>query len=267
MAKQGRPPCRYEDDYPVTWRRRIQIPILMALAGFTVMGCFPLNAPSAVPDVSTGFENGFNPFKVQAIPGRAALTRQTAAAGRQSVRFEVRPGEREPGTRSQRAELYLSSPLLEAGQTLRIRDSIRLAGGFVDTNHRQSWRIVQQLHEADSKGSPGLAVFVDPGPRFGLRSGTGSPSYWRGPVLRRERWYRLEYTVHLSSNPTQGWVRVWLDGKPQVLENGSTVMRGVTIRGRKSFLKLGLYRSPYFKDTSVLYHDDVSVKEDKTDYR
>jgi len=253
----------------MTWRRRTQIPTLIALSGLTVMGCLPLDATSAAPNVATGFENGFSPFKLQAIPSRATLTRQTAASGRQSVRFEVRPGEREPGTRSNRAELYLSSPLFDAGQTLRVRDSIRLGAGFVADNHRQSWRIVQQLHEADSKGSPGLAVFVDPGPKFGLRSGTGSPSYWRGPVLKRERWYRLEYTVHLSSNPNRGWVRVWLDGKPQVLQNGSTVMRGVTMRApaRKSFLKLGLYRSPHFTDTSVLYHDDVSVKEDKTAYR
>lgn len=240
------------------------------MAVFAFVGaCLPPPAQAATlvsSDLfSDGFEQGLSAWKVQAAPGRAVPTRRFFAKGRQAARFEVRPGELEPRTRSQRAELYLDAPLFDAGQTLYVRDSIRLDPGFVATGHYRSWRIVQQLHEVGISRPPGLAVFVDPGLRLGLRSGTGSPDFWRGPKLDRGRWYKLLYAVHLSSDRSRGWVRVWLDGQPQLLTNASTEMHGATIHARKAFLKVGLYRSRYFSDTSIVYHDDVAVTRSSTD--
>lgn len=208
---------------------------------------------------SDGFERGWSAWKMQALSRRTSLTSRNAADGRRAARFEVRPGEPEPGTGSERAEVYLEGPHFRVGQTLYVADSIRLGSRFVATEHFRSWRIVQQIHETGMLAPPGLAVFIDSGPRFGLRSGTSRPSFWHGPRLRRGRWYRLVYAVHLARNPKKGWVRVWLDGKPQTLTNGRRVMRGTTLKSREAFFKMGLYRSSFFTDTSVVYHDDVTI--------
>jgi hypothetical protein len=206
-----------------------------------------------------GFERGLSAWQVQAPAGAVTPVSRSVFSGRRAARFVVRAGERDPSTRSSRAEVYLTKPDFRAGTTIYVGDSIRLGHSFVDTDRFQSWRIVQQLHEVGLIRPPGLAVFVDPGPRFGLRSGTSRPSFWNGPELRRGRWYRLVYGVHLSRDPAQGWVRVWLDGQPQILTNGKFEMQGTTIHAAAAFLKLGMYRSPYFRDTSVVYHDRVLV--------
>ena len=232
--------------------RRLLTPLLALLC---LLPAAPANAGVRFAD---GFEDGLSAWKVQARDDGVAVT-GSAASGRRAARFEVRPGEREPATGDQRAELWVDQPQFRAGTTVVVRDSIRLGPGFVDSAHFRSWRIVQQLHEVGIICPPGLAVFVDPGPRLGLRSGTSRPSFWRGPEIKRDRWYRLTYAAHLSSRPDRGWVRVWLDGRPQKLENGKLKMYGTTLKARKGFLKVGMYRSAFFRDTSVVYHDAVSV--------
>lgn len=245
---------------------RLSLSALLCAAALSALAA-PAQAdrPRARASVlSAGFERGFGPWQLQARPGRVTLVGRPVAKGRRAARFEVRGNEREPRTGAQRAEVYASSPQLRAGRTYYVRDRIRLGANFDDSAHFRSWRIVQQLHEVGIICPPGLAVFVDPGPRFGLRSGTSRPSFWRSQNLQRSRWYRLVYAVHLSSRPSRGWVRVWLDGKPQTLENGQQTMYGTTLKASRGFLKLGLYRSPFFKDTGVVFHDDVAVTRSLT---
>lgn len=241
-------------------RRRHSTPLsllLACLAAAALGGPAPASGDAGNRLFADGFERGFSAWKLQARPERVGVI--AGRRGRRAARFEVRAGEREPRTGSERAEVYLDNPTFRAGTTVVVRDSIRLGRDFVASEHFRSWRIVQQLHEVGIIGPPGLAVFVDPGPRFGLRSGTSRPRFWRSQTLQRGRWYRLTYAAHLSSDPRKGWVRVWLDGRPQPLLNGALVQYGTTLRAARAFLKVGLYRSPFFSDTSVVDHDAVSV--------
>ncbi|MFL5897547.1 MAG: heparin lyase I family protein [Solirubrobacterales bacterium] len=223
----------------------------------TVSDRIPLIEPAPRPSdilFASNFEDGFDGWHVQAPTGRAQLVDGSSFSGAANARFEVRAGDVEPETGSARAEV--SGPTFQEGEDLFIRDAIRIPGA---NTFNGSWQIIQQLHENDWGGSPGIAVFLDSDRQIHLGAGDGSPTYWEGPRLDEERWYDLVYRVHLSRDPAAGFVEVWLDGGQQRLANGQARAYGQTIQTASTYLKAGIYRSKSSTGTSVVEHDEIVV--------
>jgi Polysaccharide lyase len=200
------------------------------------------------------FDVSFKGWYVQSLPGRASLLSTEPFEGSRAARFEVRPGDVEPDTGSQRSEV--SGPTFKEGEDLYIRDAIRIPSG---NTFEGPWEIVQQLHEEEWNGSPGMAVFLDPGPALRIGAGDGSPTYWTSSTLETDRWYELIYRVELSQDSSVGFVEVWLDGNQQSLANGQTRMYGQTMQTAGTYLKAGIYRSKSSTGTSIVEHDSIVV--------
>jgi hypothetical protein len=199
------------------------------------------------------FDSGFKGWYVQSLSSRVTLL-SSAFEGSQAARFEVRQGDVEPDTGSQRSEV--SGPTFDEGQDLYIRDAIRLPAA---NTYSVPWQIIQQLHEEDWSGSPGMAVMLDNKHALKLGAGDGSPTFWQGPVLQSDRWYDLVYRVNLSQSSSTGFVEVWLDGVQQKLANGQTRIYGQTIQAAETYLKAGIYRSKSSSGTSIVEHDAITV--------
>lgn len=200
------------------------------------------------------FEAGFSGWYVQSLKGRATTRTVDPFEGRRSARFEVRDGDVEPDTGSERSEV--SGPTFNEGEDLYIRDAVLVSPSSTYTG---PWQIIQQLHEEDWSGSPGMAVFLDSKRRLKIGAGDGSPTFWTSAKLRKDYWYDLIYRVKLSRKPSVGFVEVWLDGVRQSLRNGETRAHGKTIQGTQAYLKAGIYRSRSSRGTSIVEHDDIIV--------
>jgi hypothetical protein len=190
---------------------------------------------------------------LQSLPERFSIAGD-AYEGSSAARFEVRDGDVEPDTGSERSEL--SGPTFNEGEDLFIRDVIRVPSS---NTYSVPWQIVQQLHEENWSGSPGMAVFLDSEPALRIAAGAGSPVYWKSPRLEADRWYDLIYRVKLSQDPNVGFVEVWLDGVQQTLADGQTRSYGKTIQAAQTYLKVGIYRSKSSTGTSIVEHDSIVV--------
>jgi hypothetical protein len=213
-------------------------------------------APPEDPEIlfNGDFDSGFGGWHVQSLSDRATLVSSGAFQGSQAARFEVRQGDVEPETGSQRSEV--SGPTFDEGEDLYIRDAIRVPSS---NTYSTPWQIIEQLHEANWSSSPGMALFLDDQHTLWLGSGDGHRLFWQGPELQLDRWYDLVYRVNLSQNPSAGFVEVWLDGVPQTLVNGQTRAYGQTILAPQTYLKAGIYRSPSSTGTSIVEHDAITV--------
>jgi polysaccharide lyase-like protein len=200
------------------------------------------------------FESGFDGWHVQSISSRANLFSSGAFLGSGAARFEVQDGDIEPETGSERSEV--SGPTFSEGQDLYFRDSIRVPGS---ASYDGPWQIIQQLHEEDWGGSPGIAVFLEADDSLRLGRGDGDATYWESAKLQRDRWYDLVYRVYLSRDSGAGFVEVWLDGVQQTLESGQTRAYGETIQTSQTYLKAGIYRSRSSTGTSIVDHDQLVV--------
>jgi hypothetical protein len=214
----------------------------------------PAPAPSGTVFFRGDFDSGFKGWYVQSLTSRATLFSSDAFEGGQAARFEVRSGDVEPDTGSQRSEV--SGPIFKEGQDLYIRDAIRLPA---TNTYSAPWQIIQQLHEEDWSGSPGMAVFLDNNRALKLGAGDGSPTFWQSAPLQSNRWYDLVYRVKLSRDTKVGFVEVWLDGAQQSLANGQTKIYGQTIQAAETYIKAGIYRSKSSTGTSVVEHDAIVV--------
>jgi hypothetical protein len=214
----------------------------------------PAPAPSGSVLFNGNFDAGFKGWYVQSLSTRATLFSSGAYQGSEAARFEVRQGDVEPDTGSQRSEV--SGPTFKEGQDLYFRDAIRVPAG---NTYSTPWQIIQQQHEEDWSGSPGMAVFLDNQQALKIGAGDGSPTFWQGPVLQSNRWYDLVYRVKLSQSSATGFVEVWLDGVQQKLINGQTRIYGQTIQMPETYLKAGIYRSKSSTGTSIVEHDAIEV--------
>ena len=200
------------------------------------------------------FDEGFTAWHIQSLTERATLVPTGALQGTDAARFEVRDGDVEPETGSQRSEV--SGPTFDEGQDLYIRDAIRIPAA---NTYDVPWQIVQQLHEEDWNGSPGVAVLLDNERTLTLGPGDSSRTFWQSSSLQTDRWYDLIYRVNLSQDPSTGFVEVWLDGVQQSLDNGQTRIYGQTMQMPQTYLKAGIYRSKSSTGTSVIEHDAILV--------
>jgi hypothetical protein len=207
--------------------------------------------------VGDDFERGsFSSWYVQSLEERATITSAGAFGTSHAARFEVRDGDVEPDTGSERSEISLGRVKFDEGQDIYVRDTIRVPSG---SSLGSSWLIVNQLHEADWSGSPGVAVFLQSGPTIKIGSGDGSPTFLKSARLQFDRWHDLVYRVKLSRDPAVGFMEVWLDGVQLTLANGQKRMHGRTIQAARTYLKAGIYRGRSHTGTSIVEHDNITV--------
>jgi hypothetical protein len=212
--------------------------------------------PGRVLFVSDFESQGFPEWYVQALPGRASLVHGHAYEGRSNARFEVRPGDVEPDTGSQRAEV--SGPTYHEGQDLYVRTAFRVPAA---NSFHGNWQLIQQFHEDNWGGSPGTAVFLTPDRHFEIGHGDSSQIDWRSPKIKDNHWYELVYRVKFSRDPKVGFVEVWLDGHHQKLTNGHYRRYGFTMQQPHSYLKTGIYRSSTSTGISLMEDDSTIVVE------
>jgi Polysaccharide lyase len=214
----------------------------------------PPPQPSGEVLFKATFDAGFGGWYVQSLKGRASTPSTDPFEGNKAARFEVRDGDVEPDTGSERSEV--SGPTFSEGEDLYIRDAIRVPS---NVTFEGPWQIIQQLHEEDWSGSPGMAVFLSSEPALRLGAGDGAPTFWSSSKLENDRWYELVYRINLSQDASAGFIEVWLDDVQQSLENGQTRMYGQTIQAAETYLKAGIYRSKSSTGTSIVEHDSIVV--------
>lgn len=185
--------------------------------------------------------------------------RPAPVAGRYRIRFEVRDGDVEPETGSERCEVV--GPSLPDDEERWFRQAIYVPS---EADPPNSWEIISQWY-SNYGGSPPLALFNDTGSpmRWSLRHGDSSKTYWRSGNLARDRWHEIVVGVFLSQDRSRGWVEVWLDGRRETLENGETRMYGQTRGATRGAFKTGIYRDPDSTGKSIQYLDDFSVGPDR----
>lgn len=214
----------------------------------------PAPEPPPTPDGKVLFSSDFTDpafpgFYVQSLPGRA-----TCAAG--VGRFEVRPGDAEPDTGSQRSEVTLLDPMLHEGEELWVHNRFWWAN---DDTASPSWEVDHQWHDGSALhndpragGSPPLCL-----QRYGndilLLNGKGSPVYWRGPKVERGQPNNLLY--RLKASPTDGELEAYWNGALVANFKGLVLMNADYL-----YLKLGVYRAlATSQGTSVVAHDFVRL--------
>ena len=233
---------------------------LLALVGLLAVGgaTVSLREPESTLDRGD-FETGdLSQWRErQCLPERISVSQgpPEAAQGDLRAKFEVRDGDVEPQTGSERCELVGPSLPHEGERWYRQAFYMPSEGDPPD-----SWQIISQWY-SNYGGSPPLALFqdMDLPMRFSLRHGDSSRLYWRSDELERDRWHEIVVGVYFSESPSRGWVEVWLDGRQQTLANGRTRMHGATRGATRGSFKTGIYRDPDSEVTSLQYLDDVSV--------
>jgi hypothetical protein len=242
--------------------------ILLALAGAAVWGS-GCSQPLQGADFETGsasqalqradFEGGdLSQWRHrQCLRKRVSVGsgRPRAFDSRYRVKVEVRDGDVEPETGSERCEL-VGPPLPdETERWFRLAIYVPSKADPPD-----SWQIISQWYSING-GSPPLALFNQIGlpMRWALRTGDSTKTYWRSRKLARNRWHEIVVGVFLSQAPSRGWVEVWLDGKRQKLANGRTRMDGKTRGPVSGAFITGIYRDPESTGTSVQYMDHYSI--------
>jgi hypothetical protein len=192
--------------------------------------------------------------EVQALEDRLEVVEEDDD-GNGVGRFEVREGDEEPATGSQRAEV-ISGLEYEQGDIRYFRILTRVESW--DDGH---WGMIWQIHD-DSLGSPPIALQVlgdDSGETLTLESGEGDDVYWETDLPENE-WF--EVVVRVEFGP-EGSLEVWFDGEHQEMANGETSMDGVDTLGEPpGYDKLGIYRSHEATETAVVFHDGYRVTDE-----
>jgi hypothetical protein len=212
------------------------------------------------PIFESGFETGgFGDWlNVQALRPRVALVRGGAFCGARAARFELRRGDVEPETGSNRSEV--TGPRFREGDELWFRQATRVRRGFPQEG---KFQIVSQWKSGD--GSPPLALFVRDGLQLAIKRGD-SPytQFWSAPI-EAGAWYDLVTHVKFSRSSSVGYVEVWLNGRRQAMENGRERMYGQTIKDSWGYVKLGYYRDRSHRGTGVVYHDNYLIGRSMAD--
>jgi Polysaccharide lyase len=203
-------------------------------------------------DFDTGDASQFE--DVESVPGRVTVGTSGPAPfqGSHRGRFEVQAGDEfANGNRTE-----VRGPDFSEGDERWIRQAIYVPTG---TATESGWRLVAQF--GSGNGSPPVALFLESDSNLSFQVGYGDSSTfdWEGPAIQRNRWYDIVLHVRFSSNPTVGFVEVYLNGQRQTMTNGQPRRYRATLAGDGVYYKTGIYRSDSIGQTDVVYHDNVLI--------
>lgn len=188
------------------------------------------------------------------VTGRASVT--VVDGPPNAIRFTVPGG-------SARAEIEPRTGTLTEGQTRFFRLTYTLPADFPTSP--AGFQLVTQWKN-NGEGSPPVELRVENG-KFVLGGGSGRPGGSRvfrtdvAPVIST-RPVDLVVGIHFSSDPAQGRVDAWVDGKQTVA--GFRPPGGTLYPGRDSYWKVGLYRDSALSTTASA---DLTLAKAGTTYR
>ena len=237
---------------------RVFLIAMTVLAGVVATDDFFSDPPGPKPLFSDDFEIGnlsqWN--HVQAIPGGVSVVGPPVSQGSYAGRFEVKEGDEESHTGSQRAEV-LSGEEYEESDVRYFRILSR-----VDSWDFGHWGMIWQIHD-DSSGPPPLALRLyedESTVKLWLGPGDASADYWEAPLPAMEDWFEIVIRVDFGG---EGTLKVWLDGEPQTMLNEEEVLDEIDTLGEApGYDKLGIYRSSSSESTAVVYYDDYQISEE-----
>lgn len=201
---------------------------------------------------------GPHPWSPQCLRGRHTVVR-LGGSGPLAERFEVRDGDHDPATGSERCELAGFDFRPPAEYWIRYAIYVPSRTRLQDL----SWLSLFQYKESSDTGPPPMEMFLDyagGAGRFRLASGDSSTRVWSGPTIARGQWYDFTTHVRFDASPREGFVELWLDGRRQPLANGRRREYLATARrGAQNYLKAGIYRDPRHTVTTVVYESNITV--------
>ena len=179
--------------------------------------------------------------------------------GRYAARFEVRPGDNNvagSGT-GERTHVYIGTATTDSveGREQYWAWSTYIPPDF--TAPMGGWNSFVGFHHTGTTGGGNIAFSVNDMSRIMFLARGGAfdnpirKDYTLAP-LTKGRWYDFVLHIKWSSDPSVGFVEVWLNGSrvvPKTITPTLYVGQGV-------YLKMGYYRAAY-DQTTVIYHDGM----------
>jgi hypothetical protein len=234
------------------------------LAGLLIGGLTPA---SASVDWRGDFETAnFDQWTLgvqEKDPSRAAIVTSVQGdavrQGRHAARYEVRSGDNDvAGSGSgERTEAVLSTALTGAGEGVEQWWAWSTYFPIDFASGSGKWNFFTQFHHTGSTGQSNIEFTVADQSTLMLITNSGNPStpternYILAP-LARGLWYDFVFHVRWSSDPSIGFVEMYV--------NGSAVVRRTSLAtlyaGQLVYLKQGFYRGAC-SCTSVVYDDGV----------
>jgi Polysaccharide lyase/Bacterial Ig domain len=192
-------------------------------------------------------------------PSRVTMRSDIVRQGRYAARFEVRPGDNNvagSGT-GERTQVYIGSSTTDAAEG---REQYWAWSTYIPSDFKApmgGWNALLGFHHTGTTGGGNLQVDVRDMSRIGLRvmgADFDNPirkDYTLAP-LEKGRWYDFVLHIKWSSDPTIGFVEVWVNGSRVVPKTITPTL----YYGQGVYLKLGYYRAAY-SETTVVYHDGM----------
>lgn len=191
-------------------------------------------------------------------PGRLTLVSNPVAQGKYAAKFVVMNGDDPINASGDRAELVAPSSVWEVeGQERWYRWQTMFASDFPTIT--KGWQIfLQWHHESLYGGSPPLAFnVVDDTMSVSIASKVKNDVYRRFNLgrLKRGVWRDFVFHVKWSSNPSVGFIELYIDGQLAIPKTYIYTMYS----GSKNYMKMGLYRSSGISQAGTLWHDGMTV--------
>jgi hypothetical protein len=176
------------------------------------------------------------------------------------ARFEVRPGDVEPVTGSNRCEVASGYRFVE-GDDAYVRFGVRLGQDWPFEPGK--WATVWQERQSAATGNPPLALNVVStaagAGHFELSDNADGTRFWTGPALQTDRWYQIVLHIKHSRTDSAGFVEAWVDGARQTMTGGSLRTYHRTMTDAFSSPQLGYDRQSTYSTPGVLYGDGYVV--------
>ena len=180
----------------------------------------------------------------QGAPGRITVVTSPVAEGKYAGRFELHPGDTYAG--GNRAEMFNYTHDSEGTEGWYSWYTLFPSDFPSETN--LGWQIWTQWHSTLAISAPPVK-FTAKGDTISF--GTNKkPTLWTGP-MNRGQWQAFRMHAFWSSDPTKGYVELWVNGVQVVQRTYDATL----IAGYDNYWKQGLYRSPNATTTAVIYHD------------
>lgn len=217
-----------------------------------------------------GFERGnLDQWSYQACPGGVTIVDSPTRKGNGAAKFTVSDEDTnsrcdDVPTNNPRAQI-VSDGLFDNGDEYYIAHSVYFPSNFPDV---EGWFQFAEMYGPPYGGSPSMGIGIRGGDRisFDRDESHGYDSIWASSPIQRNTWYDLVYHIKFSTDPSEGFVEIWLNGQKQTLSNGEqrvnyrTLRSGLNWNGTPNYFFLNQYREGGTGlGTVTLYHDEAAV--------
>jgi hypothetical protein len=179
-------------------------------------------------------------------PNRLLVVESPVRQGRYAMKTTVHQGDDPIDSSGNRNELVQMTNEA-SGSEYFYKWSTMFDSSFPSERH---WQLFAQWHHSGNTGSPPVEFYVY-GEEMRLNIG-GSPGVqvWQAPLVRN-RWRDFLFHVKWSSDPSVGFVELYLDGQLVMPRRYIATQ----YPGQLNYLKVGLYRDEVIEPVGILYHD------------